>query len=246
MVLQEKVIYETSCDGVIWRVKDTPTERHLESEFGVVQSRMFLPCNDTLVGAYQPYIMAALLFRPQPHRILHLGLGGGCMIRFIHNYWEDVVQDVVEKNRIFHFIARNFFYLPTHPLIRLKFMDAANLIWEPLQNCYDIIFLDLYHAYGPADYFYTVEFFTLLKSFLTDQGWLAVNLWSRGTKLKTLLKSWKLIFPQAHYLLGQRKQILLFGSNDEKKIRSKFLKKAAQEFSFRTPLDFNLLYKQLH
>ena len=221
-----------SIDNVLWHIKDLEGERRLQSEFGVIQSRMLLPSSDILVSHYQQHMMLAFLLHPDARSILHLGLGGGCMIRFIHNYWPDSIQNVIEKYDEFVSIAQDYFYLPKSDRINIRVEDAIVLERQKPKCSYDLIFLDLYNEHGPVNYFFRSEFLSIIKNLLNPGGWIIGNTWNKD------IKKWRKIFPQVLLAKGFGDNEILFGTNNKEERNRKRLREKAKLLKLKVPLDF--------
>ena len=71
-----------------------------------------------------------------------LGLGAGCLHRYIHKNYPDVQIDTVEILPELVEIAREKFYLPDSDRIRIFIEDART--WVKKHSGYDIVIVDLY------------------------------------------------------------------------------------------------------
>src|SRR3970040_3128060 len=93
-----------------WLLGKSARDRHavyVTERFGVrslhigsdtVQSSMRLSRPNDLELAYTRSMMAFLLFRPPPRRVLMVGLGGGSLAKFIYHRIPDAVTEVIDVN----------------------------------------------------------------------------------------------------------------------------------------------------
>jgi hypothetical protein len=216
-------------------VKEINNELQLQSKFGITQSRMASDCSDVLISPYQQHMMLAFAFHPLAQNILHLGLGGGCMVRFIHNYWPLTTQTVIEKDPNIITIAHEKFFLPKSPRIQISLADAKILEQHKARPQYDLIFLDLYDEHGPVKYFFQKKFANVLKHFLREDGWIIGNVWGKEYKI------WQKIFPQVWRAHGFGANEIVFGG-----FRCSVQPhKEAKILTHKKPLDFSLLSAHL-
>ena len=75
-------------------------------------------------------------------KICILGLGAGCLHRYIHDNYPDIKIDTVEILPEMVEIAKEKFYLPDTDRIRIFIEDART--WVKKHSGYDIVIVDLY------------------------------------------------------------------------------------------------------
>ena len=83
---------ELDCPHIL----ETRFHRHLLFAHDAVQSSMRLDAPDRLITAYMRKMMAFLLFKPTPHRIVMIGLGGGSLPKFCYRHLPETQITVIE------------------------------------------------------------------------------------------------------------------------------------------------------
>jgi len=78
------------------RLHENSQTMSLSFEGTLIQSCMRLADPDDLVLDYTRTMMGALLFNPQPRRVLMIGLGGGSMLKYLHRHVPGADLTVVE------------------------------------------------------------------------------------------------------------------------------------------------------
>jgi spermidine synthase len=90
----EKQLLEGTYDKPF--ILDSGALRYLHFDFDKVQSLMHCDYPDALCLRYTRKMMAFLLFKPRPRRILMLGLGGGSLAKFCYRHLPSATITVVE------------------------------------------------------------------------------------------------------------------------------------------------------
>ena len=116
------------------------TQRVLRFGDKLVQGRMNIDWSLSL--DYFKQLMHAFEHIDNVKKVCILGLGAGCLHRYIHKNYPDVQIDTVEILPELVEIAREKFYLPDSDRIRSFIEDART--WVKKQSGYDIVIVDLY------------------------------------------------------------------------------------------------------
>jgi spermidine synthase len=124
--------------------------------------------------AYIQAMILALLFRPQPRRVLLLGLGGGSLARAIHGLLPGCRLQAVERRAAVVRVARDYFLLP--PDVEVEEEVASAFLAQAEPGC-DLIFADLYHAGGMDDEQTGDSLLQDASRILAGRGLLVLNLW---------------------------------------------------------------------
>lgn len=114
------------------------------------QSSMLHAHPAVLVLPYTQYMLATLIFDPQPRRVLLLGLGGASLPRFFAHQFPTVILDVVELRDDVIAAARRFFGLPESRRITVHHDDCARFLAGagPGHGDYDLVLMDIYDERG--------------------------------------------------------------------------------------------------
>jgi spermidine synthase len=155
-------------------VVDHRNLRSLYFDQGSIQSRIRKTNPAELILEYTRAMLLPLLFQ-HPQRVLLLGLGGGALVNYLHQYL-DCTIDVVELNQTVIQLAQKYFLLPQSERVQIYHTDADQFLHNN-HSKYDLILVDLFSAAGPASLLGKKAFYRRCDKRLTDQGVMAVNLW---------------------------------------------------------------------
>lgn len=142
-----------------------------------LQSRMRLSDPSTLIVSYTRAMLTPLLFMERPASILLLGLGGGSLAKFLLHHFPHCRVQVVERREAVMDLAHDFFSLPHDPRLDIYLGDAKDFLREVARRPYELILVDIYNAWGPAQALADSEFFLDCRQRLTPQGIVSINLW---------------------------------------------------------------------
>lgn len=148
--------------------------------FGV---QSILKKDGSLTGMYYDYALAAPLMagvmEKEEVKVLILGNGTGTFMTQCGRYFENIQTKGVEIDEKITSLARDYFKLPEHADV-VTYDGRAFLNAE--KEKYDVIMVDAYQDITIPFQMSSVEFFTLVKEHLTDNGVMAVNMNMRGKK----------------------------------------------------------------
>ena len=151
------------------------TDRHIEE----VQSRIDPTHPLRLLSPYTQAMMLALLWCPQPQRILLIGLGGGRLQLVLHHLLEDARLETVELDPLVLEVAGHFFGFLPDERQRVSLSDGRAFLREEAADApYDVIFLDAYQAEGVPSHLLTLEFYAECRARLCPNGLVVANLHS--------------------------------------------------------------------
>lgn len=163
---------------------------------------------DPLAGAleYTEFFHAAFAFKRDIKRVLVLGLGGGSTPKAFLARYPDVTVDTIEIDPVVIDVARNYFYLPDSPRLKIIRSDARQYLARS-RGTYDAIFVDAYLAdyYGNYVPFHlaTQEFFQLAAARLNEGGVIGYNVvWSsmnwNDRSVRAIYKTMESVFGQPY------------------------------------------------
>lgn len=148
--------------------------------FGV---QSVLQKNDTLTGMYYDYAMAAPLMagvnqKPEMD-VLILGMGAGTYATQCKRYFDNMSIEGVEIDQKITDLAEEYFELPSD--VKVTTYDGR-AYFGAVDTKYDVIMVDAYQDITIPFQMSTVEFFTMVKDHLKDDGVMVVNMNMRGTE----------------------------------------------------------------
>ena len=195
--------------GIIEVVQEPSGARTLH--FGSVSKQTSLDpeAPHRLVLPYTRILTAALLFNPEPRRILLLGLGGGALVHFFLHHFPRARVEAVELRPQVVAVARDFFALPEgDPRLRVHLADAGGFLAAPgpdSAGSWDLVVTDVFDADGPASGSLDRAFYGAIGERLADGGVVAANLWSSNRfRLKGALRALAEVFGRPVFRLQPR------------------------------------------
>lgn len=131
-----------------------------------------------MVLSYTKMMMAGLLLKPAPSRILMIGLGGGILAKALAELYPQAAIDVVEIDAAVVRVAQRFFGFAASAQLRVIVQDGRVFTRRAAartRTSYDLALLDAFGADYIPEHLMTVEFLQEVKALLTDGGVLAAN-----------------------------------------------------------------------
>jgi spermidine synthase len=163
-------------NGIEVRERSGVRTLHLGSD--TVQSAMRIDRPDALELAYTRAMMAFLLFRTPPPRLLLVGLGGGSLAKFVHRLMPETRTTAVEVEAEVVDVARAYFGLPAESRrFRTVVAEGAGFVGTQ-RAAVDALLVDAYDGDSLAAPFATESFFGAARRALAAGGVFAINLWS--------------------------------------------------------------------
>jgi len=221
-------------------VVDDGDWRYLHFDQRLVQSAMRLAAPNALEVRYTQKMMSCLLFRPQPRRIVLIGLGGGSLAKFCHVRLPAAQVCVVESNR--DVIAlRDAFQVPADgPRFEVVEADGAAYLAGAGKGI-DLLLVDAFDRHGFADSLATEAFFGQAGAKLAGGGVLAVNLAGDKQRYVGVVATAMQVFDDRCILLPVREddnRVLLAFNDAAFQPDWRRLRNRARELRARHGLDF--------
>ena len=151
------------------------TTKALHFSMHEIQSRMALADPFALDLEYTRTMMGFLLLRPEPQRIVMIGLGGGSLAKFCHRHLPGASIQVAEINP--HVIAlRDEFHVPPDDArLQVLHADGANFVREDTAGA-DVLIVDGFTTDGLPARLSSQRFYDSCAQMLGTDGVLVVNL----------------------------------------------------------------------
>lgn len=131
-----------------------------------------------MVLSYTKMMMAGLLLKPAPNRILMIGLGGGVLAKALAELYPQAAIDVVEIDAAVVGVAQRFFDFAASAQLRVMVQDGRVFTRRAAASApasYDLVLLDAFGADYIPEHLMTVEFLQEVKALLAEDGVLAAN-----------------------------------------------------------------------
>jgi len=129
---------------------------------------------------YTREMMASLLLRDPPRKVLLIGLGAASLTKFLYRHYPLAQLTVVEIEAAVVAAARQFFKLPEDPKrLNLVIGDGAEYVLKS-NGKFDLILVDGFDENAHSGALETLPFYQACRSCLSNEGIMAVNLLTRS------------------------------------------------------------------
>ncbi len=213
---------------------------HFGSEW--IQGAMRLRNPNALELTYTREMMAGLLLHAGdwPRNVLLIGLGAASLTRFIYHHCPQSRLHVVEIEPRVVAAACQFFRLPEEgPRLTIQIADGARYVLESDRR-FDYVLVDGFDRNARAGALDTLPFYQALRSRLSEQGLMAVNLFGRSRGFKasaerilTAFEDRAVIFPSC----DSGNVIAIAAEGETVSIPLSGMRERARELKTRTGLD---------
>ena len=235
-----------------WRLRKVATDDavYVTEKFGVrslhigsdtIQSSMRIARPNDLELAYTRSMMAFLLFRERPARVLMIGLGGGSLAKFVYHRMPETVTEVVEISPQVVAIARRLFEVPaTDERLTLRVCDGAEFVARE-GPAFGVILVDGYDGESQVAELSSPAFYQDCRRRLEPEGVLVVNLWGSDRRFNEYLQSIEAAYPAGTLCLPADKPgnvIVLAFRDRPPNPRWDELERRASELTVRYGLEF--------
>lgn len=173
---EKDLVYEGESIYNYLQVKETKDSVILSTNvlFGV---QSIMKKNDSLTGMYYDYAMAAPIMagikEKETADILILGMGTGTYAKQCLKYYNNVTVEGVEIDEKITNLAGEYFQLPEN--VKVTTYDGRAYL-QAIDKKYDVIMVDAYQDITIPFQMSSIEFFTMVKEHLTDNGVMVVNM----------------------------------------------------------------------
>jgi spermidine synthase len=129
---------------------------------------------------YTREMMASLLLRDSPRKVLLIGLGAASLTKFLYRHYPLAHLTVVEIEPAVVAAARQFFKLPEDPKrLNLVIGDGAEYVLNS-NGKFDLILVDGFDENAHSGALETLPFYQACRTLLSNDGIVAVNLLTRS------------------------------------------------------------------
>ncbi len=177
----------------------------------LTQSHLDLDRPLHLVAPYMQAMTLGLLWPVDCRRIYAAGLGGGRLPLILHHLLPEVLIDCTEIEPVVLQAAERYFGLRQDERLRVAIADGRQWLADlDDERLYDLILIDVFLDNGYTPYrMATREFFELVRSRLTADGVLVVNLLSTDPDFADKVATAQSVFPGlALCPAGEENQVL--------------------------------------
>ena len=250
--MTERIVHETEYDDIKIQVIDNPQTRHLRFGNTVKQSSMLINYPDALALKYSRDMVQAFVLNSRPKNILFLGLGGGCLVKYVSKYFDIENIDVVELYPDVIEISKKYFGLQEKSNLNIYNDDGIKYL-ESNTKKYDLIFVDIFNSSGMPKEIKTDEFHSLLSDSLNSNGWVVWNTWIREITYDIQVSQWKKFFDVVFIRppVPKSGNVVMFGGktnslkNGELDIRIKDIQSSVSNMGLKKDIIFDKNFKEL-
>ena len=241
MFENENLLYHTRDKWGNIQVLEHDGQRVLSFGSHYEQSRMDMECPNLLVHHYTRAMLLGLVLH-NPQHVTLFGLGGGCLLRAMHQANPAMQIHAVELRPAVVTIAQTYFSLPDSTNIHLHIVDGKYYIAQQMEASTDFIFADMYHALRADPFQLQKQFFQASQRILTAEGWLVINCHKYPTPSSSFLHLLKQYFPVLFSCPLPDGNIVFYAGKSPLKKSANILQLETElmEVKTRTPLNFLL------
>lgn len=147
------------------------------NQSSTVLSCFSLKSPDTILFECNKMILGSLYLRPNPRRILMIGLGGGTLATAFSSILPNAELDVVELDPAMVRVAKEYFNFKPTAKVRVLVEDGRVFVKKAVGRGekYDLIVLDAFGEKYIPSHMMTLEFLREVQKILADDGVLAAN-----------------------------------------------------------------------
>ena len=186
--LPGKLLFEKYHQGSPVQVCENLKRRELHFGNPMVQSAYSLKEPKYPLLRYTRQMLAGIALVPKLENVLHIGLGGGSIAKFLYDYFPRIEQTAIEINPLVIEAAYEYFELPDDSRLKVIPKDIVESI-NDLSGPYDLIFLDAFDHSGASSCFDKI-LLQQLQGFLSEEGWLVGNFIDQSETLLLQKELW--------------------------------------------------------
>ena len=155
---------------------------------------------------YTTLSFCGLLYKPEPKKVLVVGLGGGVIPRDMRHYFPDLNIDVVDIDPEIPAIAKQYFAFAEDDKLKVHIDDGRMFIKKQLRADpapkYDIIILDAFNGDYIPFHLMTREFLQEVKGVLSDDGVVIANVFYSNRLFDAEFKTFLDVFGRCQAFYG--------------------------------------------
>lgn len=225
----------------LWFVRDNGEE--------VVESSVDLERPDDLLVPYTRFMFLSYVFRPNPGRVLIVGLGGGAMVHFLQRHDPKVKVDVVEIDPEIVGIADRYFGVRTERNVHINVTDGLEYL-QTSDARYDVIYMDAFlrpsggtDAVGVPLHLKTLAFYGEVRKRLNPDGLVVFNV-NPHAKVAKDIRAVEESFPNTYvFPLGGNEGYVVVASTAKEKLSPRTIRDEAARLDrrFKAPFSFKAM-----
>lgn len=208
------LLYECKVTGDTIQVRQLDNLRWMNFGKNPLQALLYMKDPARLIFPYTEAMMAAFIMCENVTNLLNMGLGGGCIERFLWQATPEISLTSVETSDVVVALARRFFLIPEGYMVHCA---PAEVFINSCQQQFSVILSDLFDAGGHPDCLTDQSFFERVHEHLLEDGVAVFNtLIEREQDLIDILLPLRVSFPWVYLLEFQGlHNVLLFALKGE-------------------------------
>ena len=242
---KESLLWQSSYLNTTVQVWEKNERRELRFGNKIIQSAFHKMKPQYLVLPYTRFMLLSLIFSPKPQSILHIGLGGGSLVRWLFQEFPNTRQTIIEINSDVIEVAYKFFRLPEDDLLRVINANAIEFVPE-ISEKFDLIFLDAFNDFGPSEEIKGAWFLQDLLNCLSNSGWVVGNFWTLTGDFIKQRDMWKSKFNTVlNARANEKGNEILFGSQSREILELNDFDQMATALEIRHLIEFKKMKSKL-
>jgi spermidine synthase len=160
------------------------------------QSCFSLKNPDTILFECNKMMLGALYLRPNPRKVLTIGLGGGTLTTALSRILPESEINVVELDPAIVRVAKEYFNFRPTSKVRVTVEDGRVFVKRAIERGekYDLIILDAFDDVYIPTHLLTRQFLEEVKKILTDDGVLAANTYCSSRRYDSESTTYEYVF----------------------------------------------------
>ena len=242
---KENLLWQSRYLQITVQVWEREALRELRFGNHIMQSVFSKARPNHLVLPYTRFMLLGLLLCPEPKSVLHIGLGGGSIARWLYREIPNINQVVFEVNPGVIEAAYRFFDFPKDSRLQVYNKDASKVI-PILTEEFDLVFLDAFSDYGAPEELTRIEFLMDLRDCINSSGWVVGNLWTMTGDFIEQCGKWRSTFSKVLTARANKKgNVILFGSKNSQTFCKEKLEQKTKIMQGRHQLEFQKMIREL-
>lgn len=179
------LVHQSHDDDGIIEVVEADGLRTLHFGSPPKQSCMKISDPDTLQSPYVRAMLIWQLFLDSFDRALMIGLGGGCLAKYLLRTFPEGHIEAIEYRAGVVDIARSHFGLPADPRLKVRIGDGGRYVRQLAgrqDSHYDLLLIDAFDHDAMSSAVNSAAFFDACRQSLAPRGMLVMNLWGSDKK----------------------------------------------------------------
>lgn len=156
---------------------------------------------------YTKLSFCGLLYKPEPRRMLVLGLGGGVIPRDLRHYFPEAQIDVAEIDGAIPPIAKDYFAFAEDDKLKVHVEDGRIFVKKQLRRDeppqYDLVVLDAFNGDYIPFHLMTKEFLEELRGVLSPDGVVVANVFYTNRLFDAELATFMDVFDRCRVFEGR-------------------------------------------